>query len=534
MDTSLEQLDATIPVNKSQEVLDLLAECYASMEKFCKVFLPDNFYAPFSDLHRQMLEKIDRRVEKKKLVICAPRGIGKTSLARAIAGKAILYADAKFIVYVSSSATNAEMQTENLKKDLMGEDIKRCFGDIRTRRADFGSDNWSKKTWIASTANGEHYTLVLPRGSGQQVRGLVWRDPNGHNVRPDLIIVDDLEDTDTIENEEQRKKRKVWFFGDLMKCFSRIESNWSVIYIDTLKHSDALIQNLIEASDWDSLTLSICDDNYRSLAPEFISDEEILKEVEIHREQGAMDIFAREFMCMPISKEDAVFRPEYFKYYSEADQEFQKLVREMVTVVIVDPAKSANMSSCETGFVVWSVHLGLHRLYLRYASGDRLHPDDLFDKAISLCIRYKTRILGIETTGTKEFITYPLINELVKRGLGIEVIELHARKGVGEFAGTGGGKKMRISSLVSYYRTGSVYHEKSCANVFESQLLAFPRGKRQDVIDAGAYITEMLDVGGRFFIPTDDDLKTAEEVEREYAEMYEETLAELDDWRISP
>jgi len=508
-----------IAVNKSEEMLKLLEECYKDTAKFFRVFLPENFYLPFSPLHKQILDMIDERKPRKKLAVCATRGIGKTTMARGVAAKSICYGDANFIMYVSNSATSAEMQTENLKKDLLSSDIKECFGDVRTKNLEDVDESWSKKAWVANIAGGSHYTLVLPRGSGQQVRGLVWKNPLGKNLRPDLIIFDDLEDTETIENDEQRRKRKEWFYGDAMKCFPRIETAWFSFYIDTPKHDDSLILGLLEASDWDSIRISICDDNYKSLAPDFMSDEDIQEELRIHREQGMMDVFAREFMSMSISKEDAIFKPSYFHYYSESDEDFIKQKNNMAGVVILDPAKTAKMHSAESGFVVWGINLMTGKLYLRYAVGEKLHPDELFDRAIELCMSYNINVLGIETTGIKEFITYPLTNEIVRRGLSIEVIELNAKKGQGEFAGVGGGKKMRISSLSSYYRRGMILHEKSMCSAFETQLLDFPRGKRKDIIDAGAYITEMLDVGGRFFFPPGFEDESEESIEAEYKEI---------------
>jgi len=241
-----------------------------------------------------------------------------------------------------------------------------------------------------------------------------------------------------------------------------------------------------------------------------------------------MDVFARERMSMAISKEDAAFRPEYFRYYSETDPDFIAQRDMLAGVVIVDPAKTVKMHSKETGFAVWGVNLETGRLYLRYARGEKLHPDEVIDRAIELCLAYNIKVLGVETTGSKEFISYPFINEIIRRGLAIEFIDLNAKKGQGEFAGVGGGKKMRISSLVSYYRRGVVYHEKDNTNEAETQLLAFPRGERKDVIDAAAYITEMLDVGGRFFFPKGVEDEDPESIEAEYRDLEDEDEFELE------
>ena len=512
-----------IPASESPEILSIAKKAFKHFGVYCRTFLSDNFTVAFSSLHREFLAIVDDRKPKKKVVVCAPRGFGKTTIARGICAKSICFAEACFIVYISNSATSAELQTENLKKDLLTKEIKEVFGDIRTRKADVINESWSKKTWIASTANGEHYTLVLPRGSGQQIRGLVWKAPDGKNLRPDLIVIDDLEDTETIENPDIRRKRSEWFYGDVLRGVSPMLHDWSIYYIDTLKHEDSLIMKLLEDSSWEHLHLSICDENYESLAPDFKSTEDILAEVKSYREAGLMDVFARENMGIAISKEDAIFKPDYFIYYGEGDEEFLSIRDNLINVVIIDPAKTAKMHSAETGFVVWGIDLKANRLYLRYARGERLHPDSIFDRAFELCQQYNSRVIGIEVTGSKEFITYPLTNEIIRRGLVLEVVELNARKGQGEFSGVGGGKKMRISSLVAYYRRGAIFHEKNNCNIFESQLLAFPRGKRVDVIDAGAYITEMLDIGGRFFMPDSMDDENPEAIEAEYTELLNDT-----------
>ena len=267
-----------------------------------KVLFEEQFEAPFSSLHEQMFKAIDS--DSNKVVVAAPRGIGKTTIARLIASKAILFRDKRFICYVSNSATSAEMQTENIKMELLAnQDVKKIFGNVKHSLYDSVDELFSKKTWVA---NG--HTMILPRGSGQQIRGLNWI-----RYRPDLFIIDDLEDTDTLNNEEIRKKRKQWFFGDLMKAVPRLHKNWKIIYIDTVKHEDSLIQELIDSDDWESIRLSICDDQYKTLAPDFMPQEELDSELESHRNKKIMDVFAMEFMSVPVSKETASFRSEYFR-----------------------------------------------------------------------------------------------------------------------------------------------------------------------------------------------------------------------------
>jgi hypothetical protein len=229
-----------------------------------------------------------------------------------------------------------------------------------------------------------------------------------------------------------------------------------------------------------------------------------------------------------------------FQYYAESDPDFIKRLPHIVSVVIIDPNKSVTIHSGESGLVVWGIDLEQNMLYLRYAVGERLHADQIHNRAIELALQFKAYVIGIEDTGSGEFMTYPLENEIVRRALPIEVIALKARRGQNEYAGPHGGKLMRISSLEGWYRKGLVKHNRMQTGAYELQLLGFPHGKRKDIADAAAYITEMLDVGGRFFSywVKDTDVEDPKLVEQEYRELEKEDFYPEDavpvNWRISP
>lgn len=504
---------------QNSEVQDIMAECYKSTRTCAKILFPDLFYSPFSPLHDQIFDLIDSGA--KKIAIAAPRGIGKTTIARTVASKGIIFRDVNFISYVSNSATSAEMQTENIKRELLAnQDIRKIFGSIRISDVDFElEESFSKSSWV-SFGN----TLIMPRGSGQQVRGLIWG-----KHRPQLVIIDDFENKDEIMNPEQRSKWKSWFHSDLEKSINRYLDDWRFIYIDTLKHEDSLLQELIDSSDWESITLSICDDKYNSLAPDYISTIELKEEVETHREKGALDIFYMEYMNLPVSTEDASFKQEYFKYYDEPQLDKSKIE----TVIIVDPAKTVKMQSSESAIVGIGIDYATNAIYFRDCIAEKLYPDELYNAMFDMRARLNVHTVGIEVTGLEEFIKQPIENEMMKRGpsASFEPIWLKARSGPIEgqkVAGQEKGKIRRIASLVPYYRQGYIYHNKSCCAQLEVQLLMFPRSKRKDIMDAFAYIIEMMDLGNRYFNPPDEDPNDSED---EYKDLdYEIPLT---NWRYA-
>lgn len=500
------------------DLLDIMAMCAKSTKFMAKMFFPERFSAEFSPLHDQIFEMIDSGAPK--IAIAAPRGIGKTSIVGlALSARKLLFQQARFVAYISQSSGSAELQTDNLKRELLTNPlVKKLFGSIKSKGCGIMDETFSKRAWVASVGtpdeNGNIFnTLVYPRGSGQQVRGILYG-----NARPDLIIIDDLEEAKTMMNDDIRNARKEWFNADLIKCVSRVDNDWQIIYIDTLKHEDSLLEELMDAPGWESVRQELCDDEFKSNAPSMISDEEIALEVEYHRKKGMMDVFYREFRNVPISKEDAVFMPEYFKRYNEVELGSSSDFKNLRNVVIVDPAKTVKLHSADSAIVGIGVDRNSHKIYVRRVVAGKMYPDELYNAALDMCKELRAHTLAVEVTSLNEFITQPFKNQMRVRGIFPQWVSLQARAK----------KEERIAALAPYYKQGYIYHnEAECAKL-EGQLLGFPRSKLWDVMDAFAYIVELLEKDEQYFDPEDFDSSGAEE--SEYDEL--DNDREIKNWRV--
>jgi len=411
---------------------DILANCILDLKYTSKVIFPEIFYAPFSILHQQIFDLINSG--HKKIAIAAPRGIGKTSIARTVVMRSILFRLQRFIVYLSNSATSAEMQTENVKRDLISNmQVRKLFGNIKSaiKGEDTIDESFSKSCW---TAYGE--TFILPRGAGQQVRGLNW-----NNHRPELVIIDDLEDKNEIKSEDNRKKLKDWFWSDLMKTEDRYSTGCIFIYIDTIKHEDSLLIDLMESKEWATIQLSICDDNYKSYDTNYMTDAEIMLEVEEHRRLGTLDAFYMERMNVPIAKEDAVFKQEYFRYFEDRGDSIQPITvngekdgpaikaYNLLHVTIVDPAKTVKLQSADSAVLTLAVDRTSKKIFVRGCVSGKFYPDQLYDEMFAQVKQYNSFILGYEVTGINQFIIQPVENECRVRGMHPILMELPARRG---------------------------------------------------------------------------------------------------------
>jgi phage terminase large subunit-like protein len=253
-----------------------------------------------------------------------------------------------------------------------------------------------------------------------------------------------------------------------------------------------------------------------------MTDQEVKDLYESYRVQGLLDVFYREYRGIPVAKETATFKEEYFRYYSESDAEFTRNKSKLESIVIIDPAKTVNVASDDSAIVGVGVNTELPRVYIRDVVAGKMHPEEIYANAFAMADRLGARTIGYELTSLNEFITYPIPTYMLQRGNFYNLVELKAR----------GKKEDRIAMLSPLYRLGYVYHNKNVSAILESQLLSFPKSKRDDVSDATAYLVEMLELGERYFAP-DASMSGDMPDEDEFAELENEYEPALSGWRVA-
>lgn len=489
-----------------EAIEELLLPCIDDTAVAAVTLFPAHITRPFCPLHRTILDLLDD--DSKRLVaIAAPRGFGKTTLIGLcfIARKA-LFRHAPYIVYISATAAEAAQKVKTLARELIeSPEIKELFGNLQGVK-------WAEEKGEIELVDetGKPFCFIQAKGAGNQIRGMKWG-----KHRPALFLVDDLESKEDAQSEEMRKKLKKWFFGDLLGALDNSDSSTSrVVLIGTIVHQDSLLANLIdEKTDIDfknaeqeeavlamqsrekfhAIRLEACNDEYESIWPEFISTESIRARAEAYRQRGLLDIFFMEFRNLVISGEEAAFQQSMFRYYCEQSSEFKGELerRELDTVIILDPAKTANTTSAFSAVCGISFNSTKNKIYFRDSVNKRLTPDKIFQEVLDMAIRLKTHIVGIEVTGLNNFITYPFKQFIAAQSYYINLVEIKAIKA----------KDLRVAALAPLYKMGSIYHNEDLhvRGALETQLLSFPYSKYWDVMDCFANAIEMFDIGERSF-----------------------------------
>jgi hypothetical protein len=213
------------------------ARCKASFREFCETYFPEVFYLPWSDDHLRVLAKIETAVRTGGLFAMAmPRGSGKTVLCQTAVLWSALIGATSFVCLVAASAERARDLLETIKiwletNPLLGADFPeatfpiRCLERITHRqrgqkyqgeptRIDWASDRIVLPTVEGSKASGVVISSSGMRGS--DIRGQNYARADGQVVRPQLVLVDDPQTTESAWSASQSQRREAILAGDVL------------------------------------------------------------------------------------------------------------------------------------------------------------------------------------------------------------------------------------------------------------------------------------------------------------------------------
>ncbi|SHF37214.1 hypothetical protein SAMN05444392_11812 [Seinonella peptonophila] len=197
-----------------------------------------------AEFHKEICRDMDLVSNKKpNLKICraAPRGHAKsTYLSKGFPIREILFRKRKYIIIISITPDVASKNLEWIALQLKhNEKLRADFGELLSSKKQENPRDSSER-FVAWYPIPEHnqklLTLCEAASTGQALRGRNW---NG--VRPDLIICDDLEDSDNTNTEELRAKLKDWFSKVVVPLGDPAGRKTGLIYMGTTVHPDCLL-----------------------------------------------------------------------------------------------------------------------------------------------------------------------------------------------------------------------------------------------------------------------------------------------------
>lgn len=198
---------------------------------FTQTYFPHYIRSPHrSQLHHYLFARLPAIVASEKGetdAIAAPRGEAKSTLvSQLFVLWCLVTGRKKYPVIVMDSIDQAYPMLEAIKAEL----------EFNPRLAmDFAEVVGQGRVWQAGTIVTRNDAKVQVAGSGKKLRGL-----RHGPYRPDLAVLDDIENDEQVRSPEQRDKLQSWLAKTVLPLGAAGEK-FDVVYIGTILHYDSVL-----------------------------------------------------------------------------------------------------------------------------------------------------------------------------------------------------------------------------------------------------------------------------------------------------
>ena len=461
--------------------------------RFGKVMTPHSFPLRPCSMHYEW----DKDLEDSSLLRLnyeAPRKHAKTTfMARTYPLKTVLTSAAmgkrEYILLIGKTQRSvAAKSLYQIKFELTYNDrIREVYGDFSKATA----KEWGKFGIIL--ANG---TIVESLGLTQPISGLNLLD-----LRPTIIILDDVQDIHNTKTEEIMAQHIRWLLGEVEPA---LDDDGRIINIATPKHELAIVERLKDNPEWltrqyDAVVREATEDKPGlSLWPEKMSYELLMQRERSAGSLNALREYYREYRCQLVGSEEQLFRPEYFRYYRgnlqydtfgnphikithlwrEGENPYMLAtpeLRPVATFTGCDPASSQAEGSSYSTIVTIAVDAELNMFVLPYFR-KRVSPSALKDELVKRNMEYRPSWTTIESNGYQV-----ALRDQLRNLDGIFIPGLHLKHI------TRVSKDTRHERLEPYFYQGRMHMQEGMGEL-KTELLLYPRGKR-DLLDGLEFAT---------------------------------------------
>jgi len=365
----------------------------------------------------------------------------------------------KHVVIVGKNQGRARGHLKNIRQEIEKNSIlRKLVGPFREEEA---------KPWNTVALRIPAYSASITAISiDEGVRGL----REGAN-RPDLIIVDDIEDSASAKTAENRDKVFEWLTHELLTLGN---ADTKIVFIGNFIHEDSAlirIETLINAGQMAGkfLRVPIIDDNDNIAWPGMFPSKESL--TKFKNSIGSDDAWLEEFLLKPALRGSRVIQPEWIKYYNQMPDHRSPDYR--YSIIGIDLAISEKTAADFTAMTAVSI----------------FGPDN----DLRICIHPNPINLKMDFPTTIE--TAKNLSQGLIQGIGIKlVIESNGyqealvqqlQKDNFEAVGikTLGDKRSRLSLAGPLIQNNILFPSKGAEDLIR-QLIGFPAERHDDLIDS--------------------------------------------------
>lgn len=303
---------------------------------------------------------------KDHICVIMPRGFSKTTLVNSVNLRDLLYQHIDFFLYISESAGHAQKQLATIKMEVEDND---GLPENPTIHAIFGGHKPARQSalkWTEEYIETTRGVMVGAVGRGGQIRGFGKRAK-----RPGKLTFDDIEDSESVQVDTQRKKDSTWFFGTAMPTARK---GGQIVLIGTLLHTEAILNKAIKSSMFTAVRFGAIDRQGDALWPYMMDLDAIEQKKQDMAEVGELPAFYMEYMSEYKVDEARMFPEAKLIYVTKGLSQFVGIAQAM------DPAISDSPSAAECAFAVTAIEAGGGKHVLDFYSERGMDPNDQADK----------------------------------------------------------------------------------------------------------------------------------------------------------
>lgn len=432
-----------------------------------------------------------------KLACAAPRGEAKTTFVDVFFLLwCVVTGRKRYILIIADALEQAASFLEAVKVEL--ESNPRLM-------ADFPAHCGPGRVWNVGTIITAQNVKVQAFGAGKRMRGL-RHGPH----RPDLALLDDLENDENVRSPEQRDKLESWLLRTVLSL-GPADDSMDVVYIGTILHYDSVLARTLKKPQWQGRTFRAVEK-----MPERMDLWDFWERIyktppdgpararEFYDEMGRKAAGrGRAGVPHPMERGAKVswpgFRPLYTLMCKRAEDRAAFDSEQQNDPLVGDAAPFANVLACwhelpaglllfgacdpslgkagagrdPSALLVGGFHRETMRLFVLEALIRKRHPDRIIQDMIALQRRHVCLSWAVETVQFQEFFADVLIREAARQGVPMPVWPLKNHTD----------KALRIESLHPYFAQGRILLSPE-HQTLRDQLRHFPLADHDDGPDA--------------------------------------------------
>ena len=448
--------------------------CKERFRWFAYTYFSHYIKSPSAPFHEEIYNTLEDW-EQKFVEIIAFRESSKSTIATLeFAIWSIISGNAHFLILGGDTHAQSKLYIYNLKNELDNNKLLiKDWGPFEE------SDEWTATGIVLP----RYEARILSRSTGQKVRGLRHKE-----YRPDLFIGDDLENIESVRNQEGRDKTYRWLFAEVIPA---LDDKAKKVLIGNLLHSDCLLMKIkkqIESGERDGrcFEIPLLNDKKEIAWPGRYPDMDAIEKKK--REVVGGDpmgnrIWLREYLLKIVPEEGQIIKDEWIQSYDELPKDENGIEADVADqATAIDLAISKKETADYTSMVSGKLYYvdGKPKLYIMpHPVNERLSFKETIERAKSVSL----------TLGNGE-LSQLYVEEVAYQKAAIETMVDAGLPVLGVRAITD--KRARLQTVASYVENGIVvFPKKGCEDLI-IQLTGLGIETHDDLADAFAHLVRKV------------------------------------------